>query len=66
MFVNFVSEKGCESQDRRNEDCNPYIFEEATRIIYSKYFTCFKDTLCTVYSLYNAIIQPRAILLHPC
>ena len=31
-FVDFVSEKGCESQGRRNKDWNTYIFEEATRI----------------------------------
>ena len=31
-FVDFVSEKGCKSQGRKNEDSNPYIFEEATRI----------------------------------
>ena len=31
-FVDFVSEKGCESQGCRNEDLNSYIFEEATRI----------------------------------
>ena len=31
-FVDFVSEKGCKSQGRKNEDSNSYIFEEATRI----------------------------------
>ena len=31
-FVDFVSEKGCESQGCRNEDLNSYIFEEGTRI----------------------------------
>ena len=31
-FVDVVSEKGCKSQGRRNEDSNSYIFEEATRI----------------------------------
>ena len=31
-FVDFVSEKGCNSQGRRNEDLNSYTFEEATRI----------------------------------
>ena len=31
-FVNFVSEKGCKSQGRRNEDANSYVFVEATRI----------------------------------
>ena len=31
-FVDFVSEKDCESQGRRNEDSSSYIFEEATRI----------------------------------
>ena len=27
-FVDFVSEKGCESQGRKNEDSNSYIFEK--------------------------------------
>ena len=31
-FADFVSENGCKSQGRRNEDSNSYIFEEATRI----------------------------------
>ena len=31
-FVDFVSEKGCKSQGRKNEDSNSYIFEESTRI----------------------------------
>ena len=31
-FVDFVSEKGCKSQCRRNEDSNSYVFVEATRI----------------------------------
>ena len=31
-FVDFVSEKGCKSQGRRNEDSNSYVFVEATRI----------------------------------
>ena len=31
-FVDFVSEKGCKSQGRRNEDSKSYIFDEATRI----------------------------------
>ena len=31
-FVDFVSEKGCKSQARRNEDSNLYVFVEATRI----------------------------------
>ena len=31
-FVDFVSEKHCESQGCRNEDLSSYIFEEATRI----------------------------------
>ena len=31
-FVDFVSEKGCKSQGRKNEDSNSYIFEEAIRI----------------------------------
>ena len=31
-FVDFVSEKDCKSQGRKNEDSNSYIFEEATRI----------------------------------
>ena len=31
-FVDFVSEKGSNSQGRRNENANSYIFEEATRI----------------------------------
>ena len=35
-FVDFVSEKGSESQDCRNEDLNSHIFEEGTRI----YQTC--------------------------
>ena len=30
-FVDFVSEKGCKSQGRKNYDSNSYIFEEATR-----------------------------------
>ena len=31
-FADFVSEKGCKSQGRKNEDSNLYMFEEATRI----------------------------------
>ena len=31
-FVDFVSEKGCKSQGRKNENSNSYIFEEAARI----------------------------------
>ena len=31
-FVDFVSEKACNSQGHRNEDSNSYISEEATRI----------------------------------
>ena len=31
-FVDFVSDEGCKSQGRRNEDSNSYIYEEATRI----------------------------------
>ena len=31
-FVGFFSEKGCESQGRKNQDSNWYIFEKATRI----------------------------------
>ena len=31
-FVDFVSEKGCKSQGRKNEDSNSYIFAKATRI----------------------------------
>ena len=31
-FIDFVSEKDCKSHDRRNEDSNSYILEEATRI----------------------------------
>ena len=27
-FVDFVSEKGCKSQGRKNEDSNSYIFEK--------------------------------------
>ena len=34
-FVDFVSEKVCKSQRRKNEDSNSYIFEEST-IIYPK------------------------------
>ena len=32
-FVDFVSEKGCKSQGRKNEDSNSYMFEEATNAI---------------------------------
>ena len=39
-FVDFASEKDCESQRCRNADSNSYIFEEATRI-YQKYATSF-------------------------
>ena len=28
-FVDFVNEKGCESQDHRNENSNSYIFDHA-------------------------------------
>ena len=31
-FLDFVSEIGCESQGRENEDSNSYIDEETTRI----------------------------------
>ena len=31
-FVEFVIEKGCNSQGRKTEDSNSYICEEATRI----------------------------------
>ena len=31
-FANFVSEKGCKSKGRKNEDSNLYMFKEATRI----------------------------------
>ena len=30
-FADFVSEKGCKSQGRKNEDSNLYMFEEATK-----------------------------------
>ena len=39
-FVDFVSEKGCKSQGRRNEDSNSYIFEEATRIYQQSNISC--------------------------
>ena len=29
-FVDLVSEKGCKSQGRGNEDSNSYVFSEAT------------------------------------
>ena len=31
-FVDFISEKGCQSQGHRNEDSSSYAFKKATRI----------------------------------
>ena len=39
-FFDFVSEKGCKSQGRRNEDSNSHILEEAARIYQKIIFRC--------------------------